>query len=735
MTILKEMSRHSRRDFLAGSGATALALLADGSVAVCHGAAPQAGSVAITAWVRIAVDDTVTIKVPATEMGQGVMTALPLILAEELDADWSKVRVETVTEDAKTFGNPRLGGRLYTAGSTSVEAYFDVLRKSGAAVRRVLIYTAARHWNVSPADVMSEPGTIVERTSGRRLRFGQVAALPVLITDVPAIADADLKPRVAYRLIGADIPRLDVPAKTRGAESYGIDVRIPDMVHAAILRAPVEGEVPLSVVDDQAKALRGVLAVVRLPDAIAVVAQRWDIALAARELLNVEWTRNSPFRSADSAADLADTVEAANDMGRRGVVWVERGDQPGEAPKGGRLVEADYSTEHVYHAQLEPLAAVAQVDADGKGAEVWIGTQSQSVALEVATEVLDTVPGRIRFHFMQMGGAFGRKTLFARELLRDALLISRAMRRPVKLMWTREDDVKQGWFRPATAHKLRASLDGDGRVVAWQHRVACPSLLGFESPEALARAGGKDALVMGGTDATPYAITNVLAEHVITPRRARIAAWRGIGHGHNRFATESFVDELTVAAKSDPVSFRRLLLGENRRAQALLDKIVTMSNFGAPPQGRAHGLSVAPLKNSLAAGVAEVALDRATGVIRVHRFWAAIDVGLAVQPKNLIAQVEGGIIFGLSALLKERITIQQGEVQQSNFYDYSLLRASEVPEIHVEIITSEAPPSGAGELGVPMTGAAVGNAFFALTGKRLRHMPFDPVRVKAVLAG
>jgi isoquinoline 1-oxidoreductase beta subunit len=240
---------------------------------------------------------------------------------------------------------------------------------------------------------------------------------------------------------------------------------------------------------------------------------------------------------------------------------------------------------------------------------------------------------------------------------------------------------------------------------------------------------------MGGTDTTPYAITNVLAEHVILPRRARIAAWRGIGHGHNRFATESFVDELAVAARSDPVSFRRLLLGENRRAQALLDKIVTMSNFGAPPEGRAHGLSLAPLKNSLAVGVAEIALDRATGVIRVHRFWAAIDVGLAVQPKNLIAQVEGGIIFGLSALLKERITIQQGEVQQSNFYDYTLLRASEAPEIQVEIITSEGPPSGAGELGVPMTGAAVGNAFFALTGKRLRHMPFDPKRVKAVLMG
>jgi isoquinoline 1-oxidoreductase beta subunit len=712
-----------------------LAILANGSIAISRESVAQAGAVAITGWVRIAADDTVTIKVPATEMGQGVMTALPLILAEELDADWSKVRVETVTGDPKTFGNPKLGGRLYTAGSTSVEAYFDVLRKAGAAVRRVLIYTAARHWSVAPTDLVSEPGVIVDQMSRRKLRFGQIAAFPDLVTDVPVITEADLKPRIAYRLIGADVPRLDVPAKTRGAELYSIDVRIPDMVHAAILRAPVEGEMPISVADERAKALAGVLAVVRLPDAVAVVAQRWNTALAARELLDVEWTRNSPFRSADSSADLAHNIEAVADMSRRGVIWIEQGDALWELPKGGRLVEANYSTEHVYHAQLEPLAAVAAVDGDGRGAEVWIGTQSQSVALAVATQVLDTTPDRIRFHFMQMGGAFGRRTVFARELLRDVLCISREVRRPVKLMWTREDDLRQGWFRPATAQKLRAALDGEGRVVTWQHRVACPSLLGFESPEALARAGDRDNLIMGGTDVAPYAITNVLAEHLITPRRSRVAAWRGIGHGHNRFASESFIDELSVAAQSDPVSFRRRLLGENRRAHALLDKVLTMSNFGAAPEGRAHGLSLAPLKNSLAAGVAEIALDRASGVIRVHRFWAAIDVGLPVQPRNLIAQIEGGIVFGLSALLKERITIRDGEVQQSNFYDYQLLRASEVPEIQVEIVASDASPSGAGELGVPMTGAAVANAFYALTGRRLRDMPFDPAQVKAVLTG
>lgn len=731
----RDTEGRSRRDFLVGSGALTLAIFANGSILLAKEEAPQASSQGITAWVRIAIDDTVIIKVGATEMGQGIMTALPLVLAEELDADWSKVRVETAARDAKMFGNPKFGGRLFTAGSLSVEGYFDSLRKAGATARRVLIYTAARHWSVAPTDVVSAQGLIVHRTSGRKLRFGQVAALPVVVTDVPEITEADLKPRNAYRLIGTDVPRLDVPAKTKGKELYSIDVRIPDMVHAAVLRAPVEGETPVSVADERAKAMPGVLAVVRLPDAVAVVAEHWEVALGARELLNVEWTRNSPFRTADSAADLAQNVEAAADLSHRGTIWAERGDAPGELSKAANLVEADYTSEHVYHAQMEPLAVVAMVDADNKGAEIWIGTQSQSVVLDVASQVLDTGLERIRCHPLSMGGGFGRRTLFAREQLRDALLIAREVKRPVKLLWTREDDVKQGWFRPAIAHKLRAALGADGRLVAWHHRLASASVLNFENPEGYARSRGKDNLVMGGTDGLPYTIECHLAEHIVMPRRSRLASWRGIGHGHNRFATEAFIDELAVAAKSDPVTFRRQLLGQSPRAVVLLDKVVAMSRFGSAPEGRAHGLALGPLRSSLAAGVAEISLDRSAGTIRVHRVWVAVDVGLPIQPRNIVAQVEGGIIFGLSAALKERITIREGEVQQNNFYDYELLRASEVPEIHVEIVTSGAAPTGAGELGVPMTGAAVANAFYALTGRRLRHMPFDKERVKTVLMG
>ncbi|MDB5875294.1 MAG: hypothetical protein JWQ07_4736 [Ramlibacter sp.] len=731
-----ELASPSRRGFLAGSGTVTLAVLAGGAITVCDDALAQPGARRVDAWVSIAPDDTVTIKLPSAEMGQGVMTSLPLILAEELDADWSKVRVETVTHDPKTYGNPKLFGAIYTAGSTSVEAYFDILRKSGAGVRRVLIHTAAQHWSVPPASLVTEPGAVVDRAGRRRLRYGELVTLPTLVTDVPAITVADLKPRSAYRLIGKDTARLDVPGKTRGGEQYSIDVRVPGMLYATLLRAPVEGESPQSVSDERAKAIAGVVAVVRLPDAVAVVAQRWETALAARALLRVEWSRNSPFRSADSATDLSSDIAIAQDLGRRGVAWTERGNALAELSQPrGRVIEADYSTEHVYHAQMEPLAAVASVDADGKGAEIWIGTQSPTATLGVAAGVLGTTPERIRFHSLQMGGGFGRRTIFAREVLRDALLLSRQLARPVKLMWTREDDVKGGWFRPATAQKMRAVLDAEGRVLAWHHRVVCPSIVGYYDAQALARAGNKDLLVMEGAESAPYPVPNFLAEHVITPRRARIAAWRGIGPGHNCFATESFVDELAVAARTDPVTMRRRLIGGNLRALTVLDKVLAMARFGSAPAGRAHGLSFAPYKTSLAAGVAEISVDRTTGVIRVHRFWAAVDVGLPIQPRNLIAQVEGGIVFGLSGLLKERITIRQGEVQQNNYYDYPFMRASEVPEIHVEVLTSDGPPSGAGELGVPMTSAAVANAFFALTSKRLRHIPFDPVRVKTALTG
>ncbi|OZI60642.1 hypothetical protein CAL28_14695 [Bordetella genomosp. 11] len=730
--------RMSRRNFLGATGALGFAVLAGGAVQVVRAAAsvPGAEPLAVNAWVTIGRDDKVTLRFASTEMGQGVMTSLPMILAEELDADWTRVIVRQVDQDAgSVYGNPNTGGILFTAGSSSVQGYFDIMRRAGANARRVLIYTAAQAWDVPVGEVATEPGRVVHSPTGRRLSFGEVAAIPRIVSDVPPVTDADLKARGAYRLIGTNPGRRDIPGKVRGEAVYSMDVRLPGMVYAAQLHAPVEGESPVAVDDAQTRALAGVRDVIRLRGSVAVIADNWETALQGRELLNVRWTESSPFRTANSVEDLAATVTAVNDKTRRAMPWAGRGDASAAlAAPGRRRVQAIFTTEHTYHAQMEPLNAIAAVDSDGKGAEVWLGTQSQSLSIAAAAQALQTTPDRIRFHAMQMGGAFGRRTFFARDNLHDALILSKHMGRPVKLMWTREDDVKNGWLRPATAHRLEATLDSAGNVATFHHRVASPSILEYAAPSRWAGAKGRDILVMEGTESADYDIPDFLSDHVILERRTRVSAWRGIGWGPNCFARECFIDELAEAANTDPVAFRRRLLSKSPRGRAVLDAVVEMSGFGNAPAGRAHGISFAGYKETIGAGVAELSIDKQSGQIRVHRFWAAVDPGIAIHPDNLVAQTEGGIIFGLSGALKERITVDRGQIQQNNFYDYEPLRIHEIPEISVRIVESGHHPSGAGEIGVPMTGAAVANAVYALTGKRLRDMPFTAERIKSLTA-
>lgn len=727
----------SRRSFMRSATLLGFAVMASGAVDVLYGsaAAQPAEAVPINAWVAVLRSGQVVIRFGSTEMGQGVMTSLPMILAEELDADWSSVQVLQVDQGPlKVYGNPNAGGILFTAGSSSVEGYFNVMRRAGASARRVLLHTVAEAWSVPVAELDTDAGWVVHARSGRRVSYAQVVALPRLVTDVPPVGDADLKPRSRYRLIGSDPGRRDIPDKTRGGTVYSIDVRVPGMVYAAALLAPVEGETPASIDDGATRAIPGVIDVVAVPGAVAVVATQWEIAVAARQQLRVEWSATSRFRRAGSDDTLASTRQAADDMARPAVAWSTRGDAAGAlARAGARVVSAEYVTDYTYHAQMEPLAAVASVDEDGMGAEVWLGTQSQTLSIAAAAQALGTTPDRIRFHAMQMGGGFGRRTFFARDILRDAVLISRQVRRPVKLVWTREDDVRNGWFRPLTVHRLDAVLDDRHAVEALRHRVAAPSILAYAAPQRWETAAGKDLLVMEGTESSDYGVPHLLAEHVMVERQARVSAWRGIGWGSNCYARECFVDELAAAAGEDPAAFRRRLLADSPRGLAVLDAVVAMSGFGNPPAGRAHGLSFAGYKTTLGAGVAEVSVDRGSGQIRVHRFWAAVDPGFAIHPDGVVSQTEGGIMYGLSGLLKERITMVDGQVQQGNFHDYEPLRIHESPEVEVRIVESGAAPSGAGEIGVPMTGAAVANAVHALTGARLRHMPFTPDRVKAAL--
>ena len=718
----------SRRQLLAGSGALCFAFLAGGQIGVSRGSAMAQGAETLQfgPWVRISADGRIVIRFAATEMGQGVSTALPMILAEEMDAEWEMVDVEQVSAGPlDVFGNPRTGGIMYTAGSSSIEGYFDTMRRAGAGVRQSILHMAAAEMGVSVDSLETERGRVIHRLSGQVMSYGEASQGPMPAEALPQVGEQDLKMPGQWQIIGRDIPRKDVAAKSRGEAQYSIDVRVPGMVYAVQILAPVEGETPQSIEDAEARAIPGVVDVVALANSVNVLAETLEAALAARELVRVEWSETSRFRSVDSATALQTLADSAEDETQAATAWHSRGDFG--ALTEVRTLTATYATEAVYHAQMEPLCAVAHVDEDGSGAEIWLGTQSQSVTLLVAASVLDTTPDRIGFHAMTMGGGFGRRTVFARELLRDALLLSRGAGRPVKLMWTREDDVRNGWFRPAGAHCLTGLVNDAGDLVALKHRIASPSIMEFTLPPIWENANNRDLLVMEGSESSDYAVPNLLAEHVIVPRQSRVAAWRGIGAGPICFARECFIDELAHQFGSDPVSYRRRLLADSPRGLAVLNEVLRMSDFGNAPAGRAHGLAFAGYKESRGAGVAEVSVNVETGKITIHRFWAAVDVGTVIHPDNLVAQVEGGILFGLSGLLRERISIRDGVVEQSNFYDYDVLRMGELPEIHVEAIQSEAPPTGAGEIGVPMTGGAVSNAVFALTGRRLRGMPFEPV--------
>ena len=724
----------SRRRFLGGSAVLTFVVGTAGLVHVTRSAASVADPLQPNVWVNIAADDRITIVFPSTEMGQGSSTALPLILAEELDADWSQVDVRQLNRDDRAFGNALFGGVLYTAGSTAVSAYFDPLRRAGAQARRILLRAAAVHWSVPVHELTTEPSVVVDAGHGRRLRYGEIAALADVPTDVVDISDGDLKNPREFRLIGSNLPRRDVPAKSKGAERYAIDVQVPGMLYAAVLRAPVEGAGPDTIDDSEARTVSGMVRTVRLPDGVAVVAARLEAAFAGRDRLAVTWTEGNEAAKTDSETTLSTYAEAAADLSRTGTTWRMVGDAGSAIAGAGRVVQADYLSDYAYHAQMEPMATVASVDPDGRGAEVWAATQTQTLTMRTITDVLETSPDRIRLHMITMGGSFGRRTALMQEYVRDALLSSKATGRPVKVVWTREDDIKHGAFRPAAAQRLRAGLMPDGRLSGWHHRVATPSVIAYFNPLRWAQVEPHDIISLRGAESQFYDIPDRLAEHVITERGARIAPWRAIGASYTSFAAEAFMDEVAEAAGADPLAFRLRLLADNPRGRRLLERVADMAGWGRPPGDTALGLSFAGYGDSLAAGIAEVSVDRDRGVIVVHRFWAAVDAGLIIAPDNALAQIEGGIVYGLSGTLKEQITIRDGAVEQNNFYDYEILRANETPEIVIHLERGEDRPTGIGEVGTPMTSAAVANAFYALTGRRLRHMPFTPDRVAAALA-
>ena len=727
----------NRRGFIKTAAGLSFVVSIGGLLSACGEAAPPAPgqpspgkNLDANIWVTIGTDDSIEIVCPATEMGQGSMTSLPVIVCEELDADWSKVKVIPVTRHDPAYGNPDFGGQLYTAGQASIESYFNIMRHAGAQARLILVDAASRHWGVPHAELVTETSQVHHKPSARSLSYGELAVVARIPDPLPAITDADLKPRSAYRIIGKTTERLDIPEKVDGSAIFGIDMQLPDLHYGMVVRAPVEGSKPEEInhsVDDE----EGIIAVVPLDYGVGIVGTTIESVLNAREKIKVSWSKGRVASTQSSAATLEEYEQIARDYSTRGSIWHERGDVEEALGNAVQLIEAEYQTDYAYHAQMEPINATALVNDTGDAAEIWVSTQTQTLTVYAAARALGTSNDKIIVHPLYIGGGFGRRTHM--QYVEDAVLLSKATGKPVKAIWTREDDVKNGLFRPLSAHNIRAGLDENGRITAWYHRIATPSVLAYFKPGRWENAEGLDVISMKSSDNSNYDIPNMRAEHLITERRARIVPYRGIGAGYTKFAIESFVDEIAAARHMDPLALRLELSHESSRMQTVLKDLAQFCEWDRPRQGKALGLCVTGYGETVAAGAAEVSLDNASGLITVHSFWVVVDPGLVIDPGNTVAQMEGAVVFGVSHTLKERITIKDGVVDQSNFHDYPILRMAETPEIHVKVLSTDNPPTGIGETGVPLTAAAVANAVASLEGIRLRHLPLTPERVLAAL--
>jgi isoquinoline 1-oxidoreductase beta subunit len=723
----------SRRAFLQTTGALTFSFTFAGQVTK---ALAQDGAARFNAWVSIAADGTITVQVPVAEMGQGAATALPLILAEELDADWSKVTYQWAPPVPKVYGNyhPLFGGAMVTAASISTPGYWTSLRIAGAQARRVLLDNAAQRWGVPVSELTTEPSMIVHRASNRRMSYGEVVKFAKVPETPPQITEADLKQPAQFRLIGKeDIKRVDVPSKTDGSAKYGIDVRLPGMLYASVLEAPYDGAKAAQVNSDDAMKVQGVKRVLTLPFGVAVIAETVHAANKGRRALKVKWDGGgNPNASFDSEKALAEYARNAKDPNAKAMTAFEKGDARAALSGAAKKMEAEYSSVHCYHAQMEPMNCVARVSADGTSAEVWTGTQSNALAAFVASNVLKTTPDKIRVHQQLLGGGYGRRIW--PDAVAQAVVLANITKEPIKLILTREDDLIAARPRPMTYHAIKAGLDGSGNLVAWHHRLVSENVDAVAAPPRFKATGGKDVIGWRGLEQPFYAVPNMLAEAVREQRGVRVHAWRGIGSGYNKFVSESFLDEIAHATGKDPLDMRLQLTKDHPRAQAVIKAVAEMADWKKPRgKDRALGIAFSDYHDSFSAGIAEVSLDRKTGRIKVHNYWIAGDAGIVVTPENAHAQLESAVVYGLGSALTEELTYKDGAVQQSNFHDYRLIRMSDMPQIHTKVIVTANSPTGLGELGVPTVAPAIGNAVFKLTGKRLRQLPMSASRVSAAL--
>jgi isoquinoline 1-oxidoreductase beta subunit len=731
---LKHSTTLSRRQVMLGAAGLSFAIALGERVDATVLGSERAGRT-LSPWVSIAPDGTITIMSAATEMGQGSLTSLPLILAEELDADWSKVKIVTAPPIEAIYGNPGFQGMMYTAGSNAVTSYYTPLRIFGAQVRKVLLDNAAKTLGVPIEELTTEPSTVVHTKSGRRLSYGEIAATAQVPDKAPEIKPEQLKQTKDFRLIGRDVMRVELPGKVNGTARYAIDIQVPNMLYGTVLRAPVEGSVPDKIDESKAKAIAGVLRVVRLPYGVGVLAETPWAAFDAHQALSqsVTWSRTGTAWGFDSEKGLDRFAADAKNPARGSTEWSRVGDPRGAMQKAATFMEAEYRCDYAYHAQMEPLNAIASVSPAGDAVEIWAGTQSQTTATEAPAKILGIPRDRVKLHDMLMGGGFGRRGNRDVDFIIDAVLMSKEAGGPVKVMWTREDDVRNGRFRPISAHALKAGFDQSGKLTAWQHRIAVDRVGAYMDPVRYQAAGGKDFIAMLGADLRGYDVPHQLVEQLYRDTGVRTNPLRGISFLANRFATESFIDEIARKRGIDPLAYHLELLKNTPRALKVVERVAQMAEWGRKREGRALGFAYLDYSGSQVAGIAEISLNRASGNIKVHDFWCTIDCGVAVQPDNVVAQTESSIVYGLGVALTEVISVKDGVVEQSNFYDYHVPRMKDVPAMHIEVIQTDNHPTGAGQMATPLVAPAIAGALAELTGVRLRHTPFLPDRVKKAL--
>jgi len=639
------------------------------------------------------------------------MTATPMIIADELDADWSKIRTEQAPANPKLYANPVTGNQSY-GGSRGVRDHLEMWRKAGAAARQMLKQAAAQEWNVPESEVETEPGVVIHRPSGRRLMYGQLVDKA---SQLPVPQNPTLKTKDQFRYIGKEgIARLDIPVKTDGRAIYGIDVKVPGMLIASIERCPVFGGTVQSLDATAAKAVPGIKHVVQVSNGVAVVASSFWSALQGRRALKITWDEGA--MAALTSAQISKQYETMSKQ--PGQVARNEGNAEQALGAGGKVVEAVYQVPFLEHACMEPMNATAHVMPNG--VTLWVPTQNPGGHQALAAKIAGVPVERVEVVTTLLGGGFGRRG--EPDFVTDAVETSKAVGAPVKVIWTREDDIQHGFYRPATYNVFRAALDANGQPVAWWNRIVGPGIL---IQKGRAPKGTIDPAAVEGARNHPYDIPNIRVEWVEKDFGVPIGFWRSVGSSQNAFITESFVDELAHAAGKDPYEYRRALLGKAPRHLAVLDAAAKGSGWGTPlPAGRARGIAVAFSYGSYAAHVAEVSVAPDGGV-RVHRFVCAIDCGIAVNPDQVRSQMEGGAIYALTAALYGKITLDKGRVQQSNFHDYPMLRIGEAPAVETIIVDSGQAPGGLGEPGVPPVAPAVTNAIFVLTGKRIRTLPID----------